>query len=205
MEPTQTIRSADPGRDGLGEPEEPGHFQNEDFDHQLSAIDPPGHESSRMDRVASAIARLRGRSDPKLALISAAPVFAGLSTFELRHLAGCLDEVAIPGKGYVLIREGRVNRTFWLLLEGGVSVTFAGRPMRSHGPGEILGVPSLLDRKPAGVTVSTMGPIRALVASLQQFEVIRGLPAIDLQLRAGVSERIRADYLRLADLRRRAS
>ena len=158
--------------------------------------------------LAAAFNRLRGGRNPrvgrigKLESIALAPTFAGLGAIELRHVAGCLDEVEIPREGFALIREGRVNRTFWLIVEGRVGVTFAGRPMRSHGAGEVLGVPSLLDRKPAGVTVVTLEPVRALVASVLQFEAMRCLPSIDLRLRAAVSERLRDDYLRLVDLRR---
>ena len=43
MNPEHTTRTAE---SGLREPDEPDHFENEDFDHQLSAIDPPGVEST---------------------------------------------------------------------------------------------------------------------------------------------------------------
>jgi CRP-like cAMP-binding protein len=130
--------------------------------------------------------------DPKIAWLAASPTFAGLSTAVLRDAATCLDEVDWVKPGEVLIRESQPNRAFWMLVEGTVEVSYSSRRLLTHGPGAVLGVPSLLDREPARVTISTLTPIRALVASEQQFVSLLSTPEIELRLRRSISPRLRS-------------
>ena len=131
------------------------------------------------------------RVDTKLRAIAAAPAFSGLAALEIRHLATCLDEVEVPGAGYLLLREGKANHTLWLLVEGEAAVSRHGRRLGCHSPGELVGLSSLLDRGPAAATVSTAGPLRALVASTRQFAAMRLLREVDLRLRALAEQPLR--------------
>ncbi|HVB76582.1 MAG TPA: cyclic nucleotide-binding domain-containing protein [Candidatus Nitrosotalea sp.] len=136
--------------------------------------------------------------DPKLSLLRGIPMFAELSRADLARVAGLVDHVTMPEPGETLIREGAPNRTLVILTEGEAEVSLRGKVLRRHGPGDLLGLPSLLDGREAGVTVRTVTPARALVASVSQFESLRAVADLDLRMRSSLTERLRQDYLTVA-------
>jgi CRP-like cAMP-binding protein len=66
--------------------------------------------------------------DAKVELLKSVPLFAGCSKAELRQLAATADEVDVR-EGYVLVREGRPGREFFVLIDGTVQVSRKGRKL----------------------------------------------------------------------------
>ena len=59
----------------------------------------------------------------KVDLLKSVPLFAGCTKSELKQLASSTDEVDLR-EGYVLVREGRPGREFFVLVDGDVRGTF---------------------------------------------------------------------------------
>ena len=141
--------------------------------------------------------RPRSARSSKLEALRRSPLFANLRRRQLGGLAAYLDQVQVPA-GSVLVREGRRNRAFWLVLEGEVAVSVRGRERRRIGPGGFFGAISMLDGREASATVVTRSPLRALVASPSQFRALEGNDLVSLRLRADSERRLREDQLALA-------
>jgi CRP-like cAMP-binding protein len=132
-------------------------------------------------------------ADRKLEQLKHVPIFAHCSADELKSLAMNTDEVDLPA-GRTLIKEGELNDTFFVLLDGEVEVTVKGQEPRRLGPGSFFGEISMLDRGRATATVVATTPIEALVMSHAQFrDGIRAHEDIALRVIAVMAERLRRD------------
>jgi cAMP-dependent protein kinase regulator len=112
--------------------------------------------------------------------------------FEFRDLA--------PGTS--LITQGEAVSTLLVVLAGGCDVVFheggAERPVALLGPGDLVGAVSLLERKPADVSVRTRTRVWALAMSPTTFrEVIVTYPTVLIH----VGEVAQQRHARLAQLR----
>jgi nucleotide-binding universal stress UspA family protein len=125
-------------------------------------------------------------------LLRGHPLFSGLSRRTVHLAATNLDLVETPAH-QVLIKEGRPNPAFWLLLEGSVAVSVAGERRRVIGRGGYVGGFSLLSGRPATATVTTLTPVRALAASAAQFRYVAGDETVRLRLKAAYADRFRDD------------
>jgi CRP-like cAMP-binding protein len=132
----------------------------------------------------------------KLHELSTLSVFAGLSGKHLQQVASNLDEASVPA-GEVLIHEGRYNDTFWIILEGDVELTVAGRAREVIGRGGIIGLPSMFTGREANAQVVSLTPVRALVASHSQFNSLLGDPEIEIRFKAAVFDRLRDELYQL--------
>jgi len=157
----------------------------------------PARRALSAGGITRRIAAVRDR-DPKLATLRQIPIFSHLSRGELTQVAAHVDQVTTNRGGEELISEGTRNRTLVILLEGEADVSLRGTTLRRHGPGEILGLPSLLDGRVAGVTVTTASPIKALVASTLQFATLRQIGDLEMRFRSELSDRLRSDFLAVA-------
>jgi CRP-like cAMP-binding protein len=142
---------------------------------------------------SSLLVRPRGDRG-KQSELGRSPLFAGLPRRELERLAANLDEVRVPA-GTVLVREGRRNPAFWLLLDGSVTVTIQGRQRRVIGPGGYFGATSMLDGLEASASVVARTPLRALVASAAQFRALEASPKVASRLRDESERRLRSDLM----------
>jgi hypothetical protein len=118
------------------------------------------------------------------------PVFAGMSRNELEMIARNLDEANV-GAGTIVTREGRSNRAFWIVVDGELELTLRGRLLERITPPGLVGVPSMLDGRPAWATVTAITPVRALVASTEQFRALRADDRVALRLWAATGARLR--------------
>jgi len=122
------------------------------------------------------------------------PVFAGMARKELEMMARNLDEANV-GAGTTVVREGKSNRAFWIVVDGELDLTLRGRHLeRITAPG-LVGVPSMLDGRPAWATVTAVTPVRALVASTEQFRALRADDRVALRLWAATGARLRNHIL----------
>ena len=134
--------------------------------------------------------RLR-HPNPKVEELSRVPLFQNVPKRVLEVLAANLDEVRVPA-GETLIREGHRNDAFWIVLEGEAEMSI-GHKKRQIEPGQFFGATSMLDGRPAIGTVVAKTPIRAYVASADQFRALESDETVALRLFHYALERLRED------------
>ncbi len=119
------------------------------------------------------------------------PLFDHVPRRVLEVVAANVDEVRV-GAGETLIREGHRNDAFWIVMDGQAEMTI-GRRKRLLKPGQFFGATSMLDGRPAIGTVVAKTPIRAYVASADQFRALEGNETVALRLFHYALERLRED------------
>jgi len=137
--------------------------------------------------------RFRLRSaDKKVEELATVPLFDHVPRRVLEVIGANVDEVRVEA-GETLIREGHRNDAFWIVMEGEADMTIGGRKHRDIGPRQFFGATSMLDGKPAVATVVSKTPMRAYVASAEQFRALEGNETIALRLFHYALERMRED------------
>ena len=86
------------------------------------------------------------------------PIFEPLTLAQLEQLAGGTARARYE-VGAVVIAEGEVGDAFYLITEGHASVTSAGQPLNTMGPGDSFGEVALLRRVPRTATVVATSPL----------------------------------------------
>jgi CRP-like cAMP-binding protein len=124
--------------------------------------------------------------------LKAIPLFSDLAHADLQFLAGQISEVSIPA-GTVLITQGAGNQAFFVILEGVVDVSVGGKYRRTLGPHDFFGEISMMELDPATATVASRTPVRAFVVSHAQFSAVKAHETVMLELKAAMSQRLRAD------------
>jgi MFS family permease len=103
-----------------------------------------------------------------LELLRRTPIFAPLPGSTIERVAGQLIPVAVPA-GDVVIREGDHGDRFYLIAQGQVDVTAAGKPVATLGPGEYVGEIALLRDVPRTATVVANGPVELYALTREDF------------------------------------
>jgi CRP-like cAMP-binding protein len=130
------------------------------------------------------------RKNAKVELLKNVPLFAECSKSELAQLAKIADEIDLR-EGTVLTREGRTGHEFFVLVEGTVRISKAGRKLADLGPGDWLGEIALLTTAPRTATVTATAPVRALVITDRAFRrTVSEVPAIAVKVLTCVAERL---------------
>jgi CRP-like cAMP-binding protein len=131
--------------------------------------------------------------DAKTDLLKSVPLFGSCSKAELRELARSTDEVDLR-EGYVLVREGRPGREFFVLVDGSVRVTRNGKKIADLGGGDWFGEIALLTKVPRTATVTTTSGVRALVLTDRAFRrLVETMPSIALKVLASLGDRLATD------------
>ena len=129
----------------------------------------------------------------KIELLKRVPLFAGCSNAELREIALSADELDLRD-GYLLTREGRPGREFFVLVEGTARVTRNDKKLSDLGPGDWFGEIALLTHVPRTATVTATSPVRVLVVTDRSFRrVVETMPRIALKVLASVGQRLDLD------------
>jgi CRP-like cAMP-binding protein len=132
-------------------------------------------------------------SNAKVDLLKSVPLFAGCTKSELRQLASSTDEVDLR-EGYVLMREGRPGREFFVLIDGDVRVTAKDKKIADLAGGDWFGEIALLTKVPRTATITATSDVRALVLTDRSFRrVVETMPSIALKVLASVGDRLAAD------------
>lgn len=130
-------------------------------------------------------------TDPKLKLIAAVPLFAGLNRREIEALGRLMDEVDVKD-GRVLMREGAVGREFFIVVSGSVRVERNGRKINELGPGDFLGEIALIDGGPRTATAIAAEPCRLLVLAASGFRtLVSKYPTAQGKIMKALAERLR--------------
>ena len=130
------------------------------------------------------------RRDAKVELLKKVPLFAGCTKAELRQLARISDELDLR-QGTVLTREGRTAHEFFVLIDGSVRVTKAGKKLADLGPGAWLGEIALLTRAQRTATATATSSVRTLVIVDRDFrKVVEDMPSIAMKVLSCVAVRL---------------
>ncbi len=129
----------------------------------------------------------------KIELLKRVPLFAECSKAELREVALSADEIDLRD-GYVLTREGKPGREFFVLVEGTTRVTKGGQTIADLKAGDWFGEIALLTHVPRTATVTATSPVRVLVVTDRAFRrVVETMPRIALKVLASVGQRLDHD------------
>jgi hypothetical protein len=129
-------------------------------------------------------------STEKVRAIRHLSVFAGMSGKALESITRNFDEARVDA-GTTVIHEGRSNHALWIVVEGELALTMRGKLLERVSPPGLVGVPSMLDGRPAWATVTAITPVRALVASTEQFRALCADDRIAERLWAQTGTRLR--------------
>ena len=131
------------------------------------------------------------RSNAKVELLRAVPLFSSCSTKELGQISALGDELHQPA-GSELITEGVKGREFFVLIEGTVEARRNGRRVATFESGDFFGEIALLTESPRTATVVAADPVRLLVISGQSFRRLLGdTPSIQGKVLAALAERMK--------------
>jgi MFS family permease len=133
--------------------------------------------------VVLGVARLRRHgddatvvSDELVQRLLADPVFADLPAPSTERLARSVEVLDVPA-GQQVIVEGAAGDRYYLIADGEVDVTIAGRFVRSRGPRESFGEIALLRDVPRTATVTARTAVRLLTVGRDDFlEAVTGHP-----------------------------
>lgn len=88
------------------------------------------------------------------------PWFATCTDDQLHEIARIAERLHVH-EGEVVLREGRLGRELFILLDGTVVVTRAGRVVNEWGPGDYFGELAAIDRAAQCDGDGDLGPRRA--------------------------------------------
>jgi CRP/FNR family cyclic AMP-dependent transcriptional regulator len=127
-------------------------------------------------------------ADP--AELAEVPLFGSLSEAELADVAARF-EVKVVERGVRLVGEGATGSSFFVLREGGVSVTAGGEEIASFGPGDFFGEMALLGHGRRSASVTTTSPVRVLVLFGDDFRYLRAtFPGVGAEIEAEMQKRL---------------
>jgi CRP/FNR family transcriptional regulator, cyclic AMP receptor protein len=127
----------------------------------------------------------------RLEELAALPLFAGCTKRELRKIAETASEVRF-GVGQEIMSEGRVGTEAYVILDGEIETSVAGRVTGAVHPGEVLGEMSLVDHKPRAATAKAVTPVRAYALHARELQaLIEKKPVLQRTLLQMMSKRLR--------------
>jgi CRP/FNR family cyclic AMP-dependent transcriptional regulator len=116
-------------------------------------------------------------------------LFEGCSAAELDQITASGEEVEVE-PGEIVVREGRFDHEFFVILAGTAAVLKAGAEVARLGPGEFFGETALLTGQARNASVEADGPMRLLVIPEERFHDLLDLvPAFAVTVRRGAEQR----------------
>lgn len=127
-----------------------------------------------------------------LAMLAAVPLFAGLSSKQLKHVAS-LAQVKQATTGAMLVTAGAPGSTsFFVILEGTVDVVKGHRAVATLGAGEFFGELGVIDGGRRSASVVAASHVKALRLSRAAFrDVMTNEPGIALRVMESLVARVR--------------
>ena len=138
-----------------------------------------------------------GRAPAEPGGLQGVPWFAACTPEQLHQVAGIAERLHIQA-GEVILREGRLGRELFVILEGTATVTRAGRVVNVRHAGDYFGELAAIEAVPRSATVTATTDLEVLIVGPREFEVMMEIPGIRNALLTGMSRRIRAADDRLA-------
>ena len=122
------------------------------------------------------------------------PLFGRCSKRGLRTVARHFEPVTIEA-GADVVTQGDEGETFFLILDGELSVSTDGKRTATLGPNDHFGELALLDPAPRSATVTAIGDVELAVLSVRMFRVLlREMPQISAGLLASLASQLRNQF-----------
>jgi CRP-like cAMP-binding protein len=119
------------------------------------------------------------------------PWFAACTDEQLAEIERMAERLRVL-EGEVILREGRLGRELYVILEGNVVVTRAGRSIAERGPGDYFGELAAIDAAPRSATVTAKTDLDVLIIGPRELGAMMEIPGFRDALLAGMTGRIRA-------------
>jgi CRP-like cAMP-binding protein len=125
------------------------------------------------------------------------PWFAACTEEQLFEMARIAERLRIQA-GEVILREGRLGRELFVILEGTATVTREGRVVNILHAGDYFGELAAIEALPRSATVHATTDLDVLIVGPREFETMMEIPGFRNALLSGMSRRIREADDRLA-------
>ncbi len=129
--------------------------------------------------------------------LQAVPWFDACTEDQLAQVARIAERLQIHA-GEVILREGRLGRELFLILEGTVTVTRDGIVVNMLHTGDYFGELAAIEAAPRSATVTATTDLDVLIIGPREFEAMMDVPGFRNALLAGMSRRLRAADDKLA-------
>jgi len=125
------------------------------------------------------------------------PWFAACTEEQLFEMARIAERLRIQA-GEVILREGRLGRELFVILEGTATVTREERVVNILHAGDYFGELAAIEAVPRSATVHATTDLDVLIVGPREFETMMEIPGFRNALLSGMSRRIREADDRLA-------
>ncbi len=125
------------------------------------------------------------------------PWFAACTEEQLSEMARIAERLRIQA-GEVILREGRLGRELFVILEGTATVTREGHVVNILHAGDYFGELAAIEALPRTATVEATTDLQVLIVGPREFETMMEIPGFRNALLSGMSRRIREADDRLA-------
>jgi CRP/FNR family cyclic AMP-dependent transcriptional regulator len=129
--------------------------------------------------------------------LRAVPWFAACTAEQLTEVARIAEHLRVQA-GEVIVREGRLGRELFVILEGTATVTRDDRVVNVLSGGDYFGEMAAIEAKPRSATVTATTDLDVLIIGPREFETMMDIPGFRNALLTGMSQRIREADDRLA-------
>jgi CRP/FNR family cyclic AMP-dependent transcriptional regulator len=129
--------------------------------------------------------------------LSQLALFRGCRKKDLRVIDSLTTPITL-GVGTVLCREGAPGDECFVVLDGVATVTIAGTPVKTVGPGGFVGELALLDGGPRVATVTAATDMELLVLTRTEFSLLlRDVPGMTRRVLEQVASMCRSEMEKL--------
>ena len=127
---------------------------------------------------------------PDPAPLKGVPWFSAFTEEQLADVARRAERLHIEA-GEVILREGRLGRELFVILEGTATVSRGGRVVNGLGAGDHFGELAAIEAAPRSATVTATTDLEVLIIGPRQFDAMTEIPGFRNALLAGLVRRIR--------------